>query len=762
MTGIWSEPAGRRGRLRRAVVVVVVASLAAALAPPTSQAQSVPAVSKAVVQESPDYWTETLADPLDYANREDEPPDPAHGNVRPRREGGALRWTKTTTMNVGLLFAGYAPSAFAIGREGLANPVDAARYTHLSLRLYAERGGAAEIFWDNCGPDAGRCTNRVGFTLQPGWRHYTIDLRPGGWSGRPVEIRLAVAGDGTPTTMALDWARLYQPGERVTVSYTGGTLHWDADADRANNRPDEPGWGVLHTGGGTATFPADAFPAGEYRFYADSGPSSAPLLVDAPVPVFSAPHERGGADYAATVTGDAWDFRQPTDIAEIGNATDVRFENGTLHARNTSGDPYLVLRTGAPIDTARFHRLTVRTTLEGPFDLSFSPGGGSHGRFLWRHVGQGPTPFLYDSREIVVYPGVETYTLDLHTKPPEAISPAGSPHRSGWVGAVERFRYDPNEDPGPRRWTVSEISLRADHETVDDAFPVVWRDTSAGRDRPTRVSLYYTPVRGATDGQLIAAGLRQAPGENTYRWDTSGVPSGRYWVYAVAERDNGTVGRRFASGPLRVTGTYRDPLIARACPPEAIPPAGFTDVSPANLHAGAISCTVAYGLARGLGPTTYGPAAGVRRDQMASFVGRLLEEAGVVLEASGSHFTDTAGNVHADRIDALAQAGIVVGVRPGEYGPRARVTRDQMASFLVRAYELAAARGLPAPAHGFGDVAGNVHEPAIAKAAAAGFAVGVSPNAYGPRRPVRRDQMASFLARVLSRLVEDGIVDARG
>lgn len=748
--------------VRRLALVVCLTSAAAVAPQAGSRAETPPQVSATVVQEASDYWTETLGDPVDYTSPGDQlliPP--AHENAQPRVEGGQLRWTKTATMNVAFVFAGYAPSAFAIGREGLANPVDASRYTHLSLHLYAERGGAAEIFWDNCGPDAGRCTNRVPFSIQAGWQHYNIDLRPGGWSGQPVEVRLSAFGDGTPTPMAVDWVRLYQPGEQVTVTYTGSTLYWDADANRANNTASQPGWGVLHSGGGTATFPADAFPPGQYRFYADDGASSAPVQVDAPVPVFAQPHERGGADYAATVTGDAWDFQQPTDVAEIGNATDVRFEAGTLHARNTSNDPYLMMRTGPPIDAARFHRLTVRTTLDGPFDLSFSPGGGSHGRFLWRHVGQGPTPFLYNSREIVVYPGVDTYTLDLHTTPPEAITHVGDAHRSGWQGAIERFRYDPNEDPGPRRWTVSEISLRADHETVGDRFPIVWRDTSAGGGRDTLVSLYYSTDRRAGGGQLIAADLPQAAGENTYTWDTSGVPNGLYWVYAVSERANGTVGRRLASGPVRVSGTYHDPRIATACPPGTVPPTGFADVGPGNVHAGAIGCALWYDLTRGTGPTTFAPGAGVRRDQMASFIGRLVEAAGVTIAVSASPFADTAGNVHADRIDQLAEAGIVRGVRPGEYRPRTLVTRDQMASFLTRAYEFLAEQELAAPAHPFTDVAGNTHEAAIARAAGADFAVGVSPTTYEPRRSVRRDQMASFVARVLNRLVAEGMVPGR-
>lgn len=56
----------------------------------------------------------------------------------------------------------------------------------------------------------------------------------------------------------------------------------------------------------------------------------------------------------------------------------------------------------------------------------------------------------------------------------------------------------------------------------------------------------------------------------------------------------------------------------------------------------------------------------------------------------------------------------------------------------------------------FTDTAGNTHQTNIAKAAAAGFASGTTSTTYAPSAPVRRDQMGSFLARVLDRLSRDG------
>ncbi len=84
-----------------------------------------------------------------------------------------------------------------------------------------------------------------------------------------------------------------------------------------------------------------------------------------------------------------------------------------------------------------------------------------------------------------------------------------------------------------------------------------------------------------------------------------------------------------------------------------------------------------------------------------------------------------------------------------------------MAAFLTRAYDHRAQQdGRAVLADGpdyFGDDNGHTQERAINKAAAAGFAGGLGDRVYAPDNGVRRDQMASFLARVLDLVVENGM-----
>jgi hypothetical protein len=60
-------------------------------------------------------------------------------------------------------------------------------------------------------------------------------------------------------------------------------------------------------------------------------------------------------------------------------------------------------------------------------------------------------------------------------------------------------------------------------------------------------------------------------------------------------------------------------------------------------------------------------------------------------------FADDDGSVHEPAIDRLAVRGVVQGRQDGSYGPQAGVRRDQLASFLARALDLAVDEGLAQP-----------------------------------------------------------------
>ena len=119
-------------------------------------------------------------------------------------------------------------------------------------------------------------------------------------------------------------------------------------------------------------------------------------------------------------------------------------------------------------------------------------------------------------------------------------------------------------------------------------------------------------------------------------------------------------------------------------------------------------------------------------------------------------FDDDDGTTHEANINALAGADVVGGRGARTFEPNTIVTRDQMAAFLVRTFTFRTGATLPAGSDSFSDDTGNTHEANINRAATAGFAAGTSTGKYSPRAIVRRDQMATFLARTLDKLVQDG------
>ncbi len=172
------------------------------------------------------------------------------------------------------------------------------------------------------------------------------------------------------------------------------------------------------------------------------------------------------------------------------------------------------------------------------------------------------------------------------------------------------------------------------------------------------------------------------------------------------------------------------------------PVTSFPDVDPYSPHAAGIAAVAEAGITTGRADGTFGPGLAVRRDQMATFLARALELA----DPGGSPFTDVApDSVHAPGIRAVAAADITTGVGPGRFAPEQTVSRAQMATFLTRALELADPGW-----DTFTDVApDSVHAPGIRAVAAAGITTGVGGGRFDPAGQVTRAQMATFLFRAV-------------
>ena len=160
----------------------------------------------------------------------------------------------------------------------------------------------------------------------------------------------------------------------------------------------------------------------------------------------------------------------------------------------------------------------------------------------------------------------------------------------------------------------------------------------------------------------------------------------------------------------------------------------------------------AAGITKGCNPPTNDeicPDDYVTRGQMAAFLARALE----LSERADDPFVDDDDSIFEPDIEKLAYSGITKGCNPAEgntkFCPDSRVTRGQMAAFLVRAL------GYTDVGDGdlFTDDDGSIFESDIDKLGTAGVTKGCNPptnDRFCPDAYVTRGQMAAFLHRALS------------
>ena len=304
-------------------------------------------------------------------------------------------------------------------------------------------------------------------------------------------------------------------------------------------------------------------------------------------------------------------------------------------------------------------------------------------------------------------------------------------------------------DPEPGEWRVELFGARV--APLGEDVDVVLEAAEAVNQRPTAVAdvvMEGRTVRGDAsassdlDGRAtkflwdFGDGSTSAGPVATHRYSRPGT----YSVTTVVTDDDGDVGVVESDDVFSPVCDSRDPL-------------PFTDMRASDVHAAAVACAAANSIARGREDGSCDPAGPVTRAQVASFVARMLDSAGVVLpEGPAQPFTDVEGT-HALSVAQLAAVGVVQGRTATAFEPEAPVRRDQMASLLRRAYDLTAEAPLTAGPDAFGDDDGSVHEDAINALALAGVARGRDARTFDPAGSVQRDQMASFLTRTLTIVV---------
>ena len=189
---------------------------------------------------------------------------------------------------------------------------------------------------------------------------------------------------------------------------------------------------------------------------------------------------------------------------------------------------------------------------------------------------------------------------------------------------------------------------------------------------------------------------------------------------------------------------YAVMIFARVCgattpppPPPTPGPGGFYDTH-GTIFGADIEWLVASNITTGCATAYFCPTSPVTREQMASF----LTRADGLPASVADWFVDDATSMHQPDINSIASAGVTTGCASLYYCPRTNVSREQMATFLVRELHLA-----PTSTDYFVDDEWSMHEGDINSLAAAGITTGCGGGRFCPSAAVTREEMAGFLHR---------------
>lgn len=176
---------------------------------------------------------------------------------------------------------------------------------------------------------------------------------------------------------------------------------------------------------------------------------------------------------------------------------------------------------------------------------------------------------------------------------------------------------------------------------------------------------------------------------------------------------------------------------------------GYAD-SNGKAHDTSIQCASGHGLANGKSSSSYDPAGAVTRGQVMAFLRRAVERSGYALDENApDYFSDDNGTAHELSANMLAHAGFVP-VGNGKLKPGAPATRAFIAGVAGRALEQL--KGVSTERDFFADDDGHADEKWINVLAEAGVVTGASNGTFGPDLGLTRAQIATVLVRAFDAL----------
>ena len=545
------------------------------------------APNNVTIRESDDYATQVLGDPWDMNNLEDIDYTYKY-NARSVSNG---IWSANSmgdvNFNVGsfmvLQYQNFQQvingvphrfNSYMGEKDGVNHPVDTNRFTHLRARIYVSGVGQRRTVMYYFGPPYSTApTGNSNFLdVTPGWHIYELDLRQGGqggtgnWSQQATVagLRFDLNPDVPNNTVHVDWIRLTPPtGEtvRITWNYTSSgnpmvNLYLSTSANPSDN---EILIGQAPASNGAFSWIGTGIAPGRYYIHAEMNgarSSSGPLHVNTtPLLKLDSPGPAAGEDFAYARQGAGWESTNVGQFQDYRNVNLLGFGPEYIRGAATSGDPQLswLFRDMANrIDTARYRYMNVRFKLFPPVQTphaAFNAGP----RLVWaQDLGM---RWQVTEASLMFYNVWTNMAWDL----PVVQRDSGS---EGWAGEQATLRFDPHEhDDGPPAALPREIQVASarlmSYPYSDRATLVRWTALQGGGV----VDLYYDGDNRNFDGTRFAQGL--SLGSGFYVWNTSGLPNGTYWVYAVAQ-DGRNASYTYSLAPMIVnhSGAWKSTIFA--------------------------------------------------------------------------------------------------------------------------------------------------------------------------------------------------------
>jgi len=496
----------------------------------------------------------------------------------------------SSDVNITILDSAY-PNAAVIGKTGKKFPVNANKYTILVMRMYIEPDiegqpyGQGYLFWSKDTMYNG-VTTSYPFNSRNDWFVYFIDIPSLGiisgsdpWDGWIDSLRMDPISIHDKE-IRIDWIRLVEKdiSTRQTISWTGASGNIDIYLDNDND-PLNGNLGLLaqNISGNSYSFLAGGLASGDYHIsVTPTGTLSYSYspgyyhVNDIPIVQITKPSEEGSdVDFANMTFSDPWAMDNSEDVEYTINVKNTSFQSisyedlvGNVFPNQSAfygesepsgglwGDPIVYFlypwfgKRGVTysIDTSKYHNLVFKMGISG----TYSYNDGSISRVVWKKDDESLENV---SRDIVIKHFSDRWLMnkivcDLNTLPLE--EGEGSPSHSGWTGLVNAFRIDPHEFADSHAFFYDDVKITADW-TANNSFTIEW--DLEDLDNNLFVSLYYDTDNLNFDGTLIVPNLASYAGSDNYVWDTSGVPEGKYWIYAVVF-DEFNQSKSYASGPI--------------------------------------------------------------------------------------------------------------------------------------------------------------------------------------------------------------------